>query len=158
MPRIFNINELFFVMYNMLDFTCVFLSSTLVKEPSNNMHFKLYVHLLLRILSNRFRWLWQNMAACLGHALPSKSSRGHIRPLAMMSLKVGKSHYGYDQHAIEFKASVFVYGSLFYFIRSTRSSHLITQDQSKNKIVNTVMKQNSKLVIMWAKMMWKCEI
>ena len=35
-------------------------------------------------------------------------------------------------HANEFKASVFVYRSLFYFIRSTRSSHSITQDQSKN--------------------------
>ena len=49
-------------------------------------------------------------------------------------------------HANEFKASVFVYRSLFYFIRSTRSSHSITQNQSKNKIANTVMKQKSKLV------------
>ena len=61
--------------------------------------------------------------------------------------------YCYNRHAIEFEASVFVYDLSIIFVRSTRTSHSIAQDQSKNKIVNTVMKQNWNLVIMLAKTM-----
>ena len=61
--------------------------------------------------------------------------------------------YCYNRHTIKFKASAFVNDLSIIFVRSTRTSHSITQDQFKNKIVNTVKNQNSNLVMVWAKMM-----